>query len=94
MTPDDINPGLRMMQRAFMEFHQFRCEQARHVDGGTFNSYEAAGRFWQGFHAVRAAMEAYEAETDEINDALYEEALVNGEPWAIEAYDHRNIPPE
>ncbi len=91
MNTDDIRMGMRQMRDAFMEFHSFRCGAARHIEG--FDSYAAAGRFWQGWHEVMGALKEYYAESDAIADLIYEEALVNGEPWALEAHLDKTLHP-
>lgn len=47
-------------------------------------------RFWVASEGLRAVLEVYDAESDEINQAVYEEALADGEPWAEEAYEARS----
>jgi hypothetical protein len=59
------------------------------------NSYERGGDFWGAWHALFGVLEAYDAESDEVTEAVYEEALINGEPWAEEAYEIRQgVEPE
>jgi hypothetical protein len=46
-------------------------------------------RFWDAWHALFGVLEAYDEAYDEITQIVYEEALADGEPWAEEAYEHR-----
>jgi hypothetical protein len=45
---------------------------------------------FRAWHAIHDVLAAYDAESDEITQAVYEEALADGEPWAEEAYEHRS----
>lgn len=47
-------------------------------------------RFWVASEGLRAVLEAYDAESDELIQVVYEDALADGVPWAVEAYEHRN----
>lgn len=46
-------------------------------------------RCWTAWEALDAALRDFDAESDEITQIVYEEALADGEPWAEEAYEHR-----
>lgn len=86
MDTDDIRTPLKQMRDAFMEFDRFRSNEARHI---LWHSYDVAGRFWDGFHAVMDQLKAIDAESDEITEAIYEDALCDDEPWAVEAHEYR-----
>jgi hypothetical protein len=47
-------------------------------------------RFWVASEALRDVLREYDAESDEIIQAVYEDALADDVPWAVEAYEHRN----
>jgi hypothetical protein len=47
-------------------------------------------RFWAASEDLRAVLAAYDAESDQITQIVYEEALADGEPWADEAHEARS----
>lgn len=46
--------------------------------------------FWASFWGIDALIVEEEAESDEIAQVVYELALEEGEPWAVEAHEHRS----
>jgi hypothetical protein len=45
--------------------------------------------FYEAWHGLHVLLNDYDAESDEITQVVYEEALTDGEPWAEEAHERR-----
>lgn len=45
------------------------------------------GLFWEGWHECHDLLNEHESEGDEIIQAIYEEALEEEQPWALDAYN-------
>lgn len=67
-----------------------RSKRAVYVDPqGVPKAKEWEDAFYEGFWAVSNFLTDYDAESDEIAAVVYEEGLLNDEPWAVEAHERR-----
>ncbi len=94
MNTDDIRLPCRQMRDAFDQLTQAygtMLDRLGELEPGTERPDVAAltTQFAGGWAAVGLALAEYDVESDEIVGAIYEDALAEEEPWALEAFEAR-----